>query len=210
MKLRRLAFLPPIALAMMLASCDSRDYEAELAALQSDLESARSELQTAQSDNERLTGEMDELRAQSEQAGGMDEEASAAVQSELNTIIENASATLANLSQVEAQAEGADVGGVRENVEQIIQAAQATAQELGLEVQEGQPEPAAGPADQQPDPAAGAEGEEQPEPAAGPAEQEGEDPAAAEEDQPEPAAGPAGQEGQEEPGEAEGPVQQQQ
>lgn len=155
MKLRRLAFLPPVALGLMLAACDSRDYEAELAALQTDLESARGELEAAQSENEQMTTEMEELTAQAEQAGGLSEEASTAVQGELNTIIENASTALVNLTQVEAQAEGADVSGLRESVQQILQSAETTAQELGLEVeaasegQEGQPQPAAGPTDQQ-------------------------------------------------------------
>jgi chromosome segregation ATPase len=180
MHLRTLAFAAPIALGLGLAACDSRDYEAEIAALQSDLESARSELQTAQGENEQLKTQMEELQAQAEQSGGAGQEAGGAIEGDLNRIVENANAALTSLTALETQAPDADISGLRENVNQIMQAAQATAEQAGVQLQEAV-QPAAGPEGQE-EPAAGGQGEQsgqQQEPAAG--------------DQPEPAAGPAEQ-----------------
>jgi hypothetical protein len=211
MQLRQLAFAAPIALGLGVAACDSRDYEGELAALQSDLESARSELQTAQSENEQLKTQMEELQGQAGQSGGVSEEARTEIEGDLNGIVENASVALANLTQLEAQAPDADISGLRENVNQIIESARATAEQVGVQLQEPaagaaaegeqqggeQVEPAAGPDDQQSqqqEPAAGGQGEQsgsggQPEPAAGPAEQDSESAQ-------EPAAGGQPEEGQ--------------
>ena len=51
------------ALLLGLAACDSRDYEAEIAELNSQLEQAQSELQQAMSENEELSGQIAELEA---------------------------------------------------------------------------------------------------------------------------------------------------
>lgn len=168
MQLRRLAFAAPIALGLGVAACDSRDYEAEISALQSDLESARSELETAQGENEQLKTQVEELQAQAEPAGGAGEQAGGAIEGDLNRIVENASAALTSLTELETQAPDADVSGLRENLNQIMEAAQATAEQAGVQLQEAV-QPAAGPEGQQ-EPAAGGQGD-QPEPAAGPAEQ---------------------------------------
>jgi peptidoglycan hydrolase CwlO-like protein len=172
MHLRTFALAAPIALGLGLAACDSRDYEAEITALQSDLESARSELQTAQGENEQLKTQMEELQAQAEQAGGAGEQAGGAIEGDLNRIVENANAALTSLTQLETQAPDADISGLRENVNQIMEAAQATAEQAGVQLQEAV-QPAAGPEGQQ-EPGAGGQGGDQPEPAAGPAEQDSE------------------------------------
>jgi chromosome segregation ATPase len=145
MGLRTFAVLPPLVLALGLAACDSRDYEAEIATLQTDLESARAELEEAQSQNEQLTTQMEELRTQAEQAGqaGGDTAALEPVQSEFNAIVEKASVSLANLTQLEAQPDApAELGDLRQNMQDIMQSVQTVAGELGLELA---PAPAAGP-----------------------------------------------------------------
>jgi chromosome segregation ATPase len=168
MQLRRLAFAAPIALGLGVAACDSRDYEAEILALQSDLESARGELETAQGENEQLRTQMEELQARAEPVGGAGGQAGGAIEGDLNRIVENANAALTSLTELEAQAPDADISGLRENVNQIMEAAQATAEQAGVQLEEAV-QPAAGPEGQQ-EPAAGGQGD-QPEPAAGPAEQ---------------------------------------
>jgi chromosome segregation ATPase len=168
MQLRRLAFAAPIALGLGVAACDSRDYEAEISALQSDLESARGELETAQGENEQLRTQVEELQTQAEQPGGAGEQAGGAIEGDLNRIVENANAALTSLTELEARAPDADISGLRENVNQIMEAAQATAEQAGVQLEEAV-QPAAGPEGQQ-EPAAGGQGE-QPEPGAGPAEQ---------------------------------------
>jgi multidrug resistance efflux pump len=143
MRLRTFAVLPPLVLALGLAACDSRDYEGEIATLQGDLDTARTELEEAQSQNEQLTTEVEELRAQSEQAGTGDPAALEPVQSEFNAIVEKASVSLANLTQLEAQPDApAELGDLRQNMQDIMQSVQTVAGELGLEVA---PAPAAGP-----------------------------------------------------------------
>jgi hypothetical protein len=141
MSLRTFAVLPPLVLALGLAACDSRDYEAEIATLQGDLESARAELEEAQGQNEQLTTQMEELQAQAEQAGTGDPAALEPVQSEFNAIIEKASTSLANVTELEAQPDApAELGDLRQNMQDIMQSVQTVAGELGLEVA-----PAAGP-----------------------------------------------------------------
>jgi multidrug resistance efflux pump len=168
MHVRKLAFAAPIAFGLGLAACDSRDYEAEISALQSDLESARGELETAQGENEQLRTQMEELQARAEPVGGAGGQAGGAIEGDLNRIVENANAALTSLTELEAQAPDADISGLRENVNQIMEAAQATAEQAGVQLEEAV-QPAAGPEGQQ-EPAAGGQGD-QPEPAAGPAEQ---------------------------------------
>jgi chromosome segregation ATPase len=167
MHVRKLAFAAPIAFGLGLAACDSRDYEAEISALQSDLESARSELETAQGENEQLRTRVEELQAQAEQAGGPGEQAGGAIEGDLNRIVENANAALTSLTELETQAPDADISGLRENVNQIMEAAQATAEQAGVQLQAV--EPAAGPEGQQQEPAASGQGGSGPaqEPAAG-------------------------------------------
>ena len=142
MSLRSLAMLPPLALALGLAACDSRDYEAEIAKLQSDLESARTELQEAQSQNEQLTSQMEEQRAQAEQSAA-DPAALQPVQGELAAIVEKASVSLASLTEIESQPNPPeDLGALRQNMQDIMRSVETAASELGLEMA---PAPAAGP-----------------------------------------------------------------
>jgi hypothetical protein len=143
MGLRTFAVLPPLVLALGLAACDSRDYEAEIATLQTDLESARADLEEAQSQNEQLTTQMEELQAQAEQPGTGDPAALEPVQSEFNTIVEKASVSLANLTELEAQPDApAELGDLKQNLQDIMQSVQTAASGLGLELT---PAPAAGP-----------------------------------------------------------------
>jgi multidrug resistance efflux pump len=143
MSLRTFAVLPPLVLALGLAACDSRDYEAEIATLQGDLESARAELEEAQGQNEQLTTQMEELQAQAEQPATGDSAALEPVQSEFNAIVEKASVSLANLTELEAQPDApAELGDLRQNLQDIMQSVQTAASGLGLELA---PAPAAGP-----------------------------------------------------------------
>jgi chromosome segregation ATPase len=153
MPIRPLIIALPVAMALGLAACDSRDYEAELAELQTQLGDATSELETVRSENETLTTEMEELRTQAEAApagGGLDEEAAAAVRTELESALETASQTAERLAALErdpeapAAARTAAVGVLRNDVETIASSVRAAADELGLELQAGV-EPAAGP-----------------------------------------------------------------
>jgi hypothetical protein len=163
MRLRTFAVLPPLVLALGLAACDDRDYEGEIATLQGDLDTARAELEEAQSQSEQLTTQMEELRAQAEQPGTGDPAALEPVRTEFNAIIEKASVSLANLTQLEAQPDApAEVGDLRQNMQDIMQSVQTVAGELGLELA---PAPAAGPEQ------GGAAPEAQPETEAQPSEQ---------------------------------------
>jgi chromosome segregation ATPase len=172
---------------MAIAACDSRDYEAEIATLESDLQSARSE-------NEQMQTQLDELRAQAEaqpegQGGAMPEGGMENVKTELNNVVQTAATTFKEIGSMteepDAPAEQRTeaLGGLREGMQKIVQSTQAAAENLGIELEtvaldtdadatEGtatQPEPAAGPADQPAqggaeEPAAG--GTEQPAPGA--------------------------------------------
>jgi chromosome segregation ATPase len=151
---------------MAIAACDSRDYEAEIATLESDLQSARSE-------NEQMQTQLDELRAQAEaqpeaQAGAMPEGGMENVKTELNNVVQTAATTFKEIGSMteepDAPAEQRTeaLGGLREGMQKIVQSTQAAAENLGIELEtvaldtdadatEGtatQPEPAAGPADQ--------------------------------------------------------------
>jgi hypothetical protein len=168
-----------IAAASLLAvaACDSRDYEAEIATLEGDLEGARSE-------NEQMQTELDELRAQSEAQPAMGEGGLEDVQTQLNNVMQTAAATFDRTGSMaeepdappEQRSEALDL--VRADMQVIVQSVQAAADDLGLELEtvamdtdagatEGTPEPAAGPDAPAPEqPAAGEEqpaaGEEQP------------------------------------------------
>ena len=160
MRLRTLAVLPPLVLALGLAACDDRDYEGEIATLQGDLDSARAELDEAQSQNQQLTTQMEELQTQAEQAGTGDPAALEPVRTEFNAIIEKASASLANLTELEAQPDApAELGDLRQNMQDIMQSVQTVAGGLGLEVA-----PAAGPETGEAAEEAEPEAEAQPEP----------------------------------------------
>jgi chromosome segregation ATPase len=155
---------------MAIAACDSRDYEAEIATLESDLQSARSE-------NEQMQTQLDELRAQAEaqpeaqagaQGGAMPEGGMENVKNELNNVVQTAATTFKEIGSMteepDAPAEQRTeaLGGLREGMQKIVQSTQAAAENLGIELEtvaldtdadatEGtatQPEPAAGPADQ--------------------------------------------------------------
>ena len=182
MKIRVAAASLAAASLIAIAACDSRDYEAEIATLESDLQSARSE-------NEQMQTQLDELRAQAEAQpeGGMEN-----VTTELNNVVQTAATTFNEIGSMteepDAPAEQRTeaLGALREDMQKIVQSTQAAAENLGIELEtvamdtdadamEGtatQPEPAAGPADQPAqggadEPAAGAT--DQPAPGAEPA-----------------------------------------
>ena len=159
------------ASVLALAACDSRDYEAELATLETDLQSARSE-------NEQMQTELDELRTQAGAEPAMAEGALENVQTQLNTVVQTAAQTFERAGSTEQGASPEDSEAMRADMQLIVQSAQAAAQDLGVELEtvamdtdasttEGMPEPAAGP-DAQQEPAAtpqeepGATPEEQP------------------------------------------------
>ena len=179
MKIRVAAASLAAASLIAIAACDSRDYEAEIATLESDLESARSE-------NEQMQTQLDELRAQTEAQpeGGMEN-----VKSELNNVVQTAATTFKEIGSMSeepdapAEQRTEALGALREDMQKIVQSTQAAAEDLGVELEtvaldtdadamEGtatQPEPAAGSADQPAqggadEPAAGAT--EQPAPGA--------------------------------------------
>jgi hypothetical protein len=133
---------------LALAACDSRDYEAEIATLQGDLESAQSE-------NEQMQTELEELRAQAEAQPGMEAGAIENVQTQLNNVVQTAAQTFERASGGEADPEA-----LRADMQLIVQSTQAAAEGLGVELEtvaldtdsgptEGTPEPAAGPDTQQ-------------------------------------------------------------
>jgi hypothetical protein len=133
---------------LVLAGCDSRDYEAEIATLQSELEGAQSE-------NAQMTTELEELRAQSEAQGAMPEGGTEEVQSQLNNVVQTAAQ-----SYERAASGAADAEALQADMQLIVQSAQAAAEGLGIELEivtldtdsgatEGTPEPAAGPETQQ-------------------------------------------------------------
>ena len=176
-----------IAAASLLAvaACDSRDYEAEIATLETDLQSARSE-------NEQMQTELDELRTQAEAQPGMPEGGLENVQTQLNNAMQAAAGSFERVGTMtgepDAPAEQTEaLGVVRADLQVVVQSLQATAEDLGIELEtvtmdtdagatEGTPEPAAGPDA----PAQAEEPATQEEPAA-------EEGPAAEEEQPAPA-----------------------
>lgn len=167
MAIRPMTLLLPGALALSLAACDSRDYDAEIAELQTQLGDANTALETTQGENETLRSEMEELRAQAEgagaAAGSMGEEAAETVRSELESALEKASQTVDRLAALErdpdapAETRTEAVSMLRNEVQEIVDSVQTAAAELGLELQAGV-EPAAGAAEEQE--AAPAAGEE--------------------------------------------------
>ena len=174
MKIRVAAASLAAASLIAIAACDSRDYEAEIATLESDLESARSE-------NEQMQTQLDELRAQAEaqpeaqagaqagaQGGAMPEGGMENVKTELNNVVQTAATTFKEIGSMSeepdapAEQRTEALGALREDMQKIVQSTQAAAEDLGVELEtvaldtdadamEGtatQPEPAAGPADQ--------------------------------------------------------------
>jgi hypothetical protein len=150
--MRKHLAMATIAAASLLAvaACDSRDYEAEIATLQSDLEGAQSE-------NEQLQTELEGLRAQAEGQPALDEGALQTVQTELNTVVQTAAQTFERVGSTEdPNAEAA-----RTDMQTIVQAAQAAAEGLGLELETVAMDSDAGPAEGTPEPAAGPDAQQQ-------------------------------------------------
>jgi chromosome segregation ATPase len=158
MLIRPLSLAVPLALSLGLVACDSRDYDAEITDLQTQLEQAQTELEAQRTENQTLTGEMDELRTQSEQApaaataegGQVPEE----VRAQLATAMEKASLTAERLAALErdpdapAEARTEAVAVLKTDVEDIVVAIESAASELGMEL-EVAPAPAAGPAEEE-------------------------------------------------------------
>jgi chromosome segregation ATPase len=151
---------------LAIAACDSRDYEAEIATLESDLQTSRSE-------SEQLQTELDGLRAQAE---ALPEGALETVQTELNNVVQTAATTFDRMGEMteepdapaEQRTEALTV--LRQDLQTIVQSVQVAAQDLGLELEtvtmdtdagamEGmpEPEPAAGSGTEQQEPAAASE-----------------------------------------------------
>lgn len=173
MRIARPALILGFTSALALAACDSRDYEAEMGDLQTQLDQARSELEAARAENETMTGEMELMRTETAEAGGEAGGAGAApeqVGPQLVAVLETAADGLEQLDQIEQQAgdaAGDAVAEVRTSFLDIISSVQATAEELGIELQEaaagaGGPEPAAGPEGEAPPEAEAQETEEEP------------------------------------------------
>jgi hypothetical protein len=162
-----------IAAASLLAvaACDSRDYEAEIATLEGDLQSARSE-------NQQMQTQLNELQAQAEAEPAMPEGALENVQTQLNNAMQTAAGSFERMGSMSeepdapAEQRAEEFGLVRADLQVIVQSVQAAAENLGIELEtvamdtdadatEGtgvQPEPAAGPdAPAQEEPAAGEE-----------------------------------------------------
>jgi chromosome segregation ATPase len=158
---------------LAVAACDSRDYEAEIATLEGDLQSARSE-------NEQMQTELEELRTQAEAQPAMPEEARENVQTQLNNALQAAAGTFERVGAVSeepdapAEQRNETLGVVRADLQVIVQSVQAAASDLGIELEtvamdtdadatEGTgTEPAAGPEApaQEEEPAAGTQEQE--------------------------------------------------
>ncbi len=151
MKIRVAAATLAAASLLAISACDSRDYEAEIAALQSDLQRAKSE-------NEQMQTELDGLRTQAEQS--LPDGALENVQTELNKVVQTAATTFEQMgamtSEPDAPAERSTeaLGGLRGDMQTIVQSVQAAAEDLGLKLEtvtmgtdadamEGTPEPTA-------------------------------------------------------------------
>ena len=135
---------------LALAACDSRDYEAEIATLQSDLEGAQSE-------NEQLQTQLEELRAQAEGQPALDQGALDSAQTQLNTVVQTAAQTFERAGSTE----DANAEAVRTDMQMIVQSAQAAAEGLGLELETVAMDSDAGPAEGTPEPAAGPDTQQQ-------------------------------------------------
>lgn len=163
--------LPAMAFAaaslIAVAACDSRDYEAEIATLQGDLESAQSE-------NEQMQTELEELRTQAEAMpeGGLEN-----VQKELNNVVQTAATTFERMGSMTeepnapAEQRTEALGMLREDMQKIVQSAQTAAKDLKLELETVAMDTDAGATEGQPAPAAGPAGAPQDEPAATPEQQ---------------------------------------
>jgi chromosome segregation ATPase len=183
MSMRQLTLVLPVALAFGLVACDSRDYEGEISELQGQLDEAQAELEAQRAENQTLTGEVEELRTQAEQpadtAAATGGEANDAVRAQLETARERASQTAERLAAIEAEPDApaadrtAAIAILRTGAEEIVVAIDAAADQLGIELQraagtegagEGQAQPGVAQESQaqQPEPAAGPEGEQQP------------------------------------------------
>lgn len=170
MAIRPLTILLPGALALSLVACDSRDYEAEMAEMETQLGQSNTALEEMRQANETLQAELEDLRTQSEEAtagaANLGEEASETVRAELENALATATQTVDRLAALErdpdapAETRTEAVGVLREDVQGIVDSVQTAAAELGLELQAAV-EPAAGAAqEQQQEPEAAAGGEE--------------------------------------------------
>lgn len=157
---------------LALAACDSRDYEAEIATLQSDLESAQSE-------NEQLQTQLEELQAQAEAQPGLEEGAVENVQTQLNNVVQTAAQTFER-----ASGGNADPEALRADMQLIVQSTQAAAEGLGVELETVALDTDAGPTEGTPEPAAGPDTQQQEAPAQEEQPATGQDQPAAQEDQP--------------------------
>ena len=165
MAIRPLTVLLPGVLALSLVACDSRDYEAEIAGLETQLGESNTALEEMRQANQTLETEMEELRAQTEEAtagaAALGEEAVETVRTQLESALQTATQTVDRLAALErepdapAETRTEAVGVLREDVQGIVDSVQAAATELGLDLQAAV-EPAAGAAqDQEAAPAAG-------------------------------------------------------
>ena len=146
---------------LAVAACDTRDYEGEIAALETDLQTTRSE-------NQQLQSELDELRTQAEGQPGVEEGALENVQAQLNNVVQTAAQTFQRVGSAPEEAaatEGAAAEALRADMQLIVQSAQAAAQDLGLELEKVAMDSDAGPAEGMPEPAAGPDAQPAEEPA---------------------------------------------
>ena len=117
-----------------LAACDSRDYEAEITELESQLQDAETRLQESLAANEDLNAQMAELE------GG---QVSETVQTELNEAYSTAQQTYERLGALEREP-GADpqlieeaVVVLREDIQAMMDSLQSAGQELGVQLEQG-------------------------------------------------------------------------
>jgi chromosome segregation ATPase len=147
---KHLAAMIAAASLLAVAACDNRDYEAELATLESDLEGARSE-------NEQLQTELDELRAQAEAQPALEEGAVENVKTQLNNVVQTAAQTFERVGSTgDPNAEA-----LRADMQLIVQSAQSAAEDLGLQLETVAMDTDAGPAEGTPEPAAGPDTQQQ-------------------------------------------------
>jgi hypothetical protein len=129
MKIRLAVATIAAASLLAVAGCDSRDYDAEIAALEADLQATRSE-------NQQLQSELEELRTQADAQPAMAEGDLGNVQAQLNNALQAAAGTYERLAMADAPDAPDDALGVaRADLQVVVQSVQAAAADLGIELE---------------------------------------------------------------------------
>ena len=134
MNRKTLILASPLVLSLGLFACDGRDYEAEIAELQGQLETTRGEAETFRTEAEELRGRVEELQAGTTEAGApaLDPEAA---RGEIETALGALSEVDQQIVELQPQLPSPDaVTGVRQNLEEAARAIGVLAQGMGIEL----------------------------------------------------------------------------